>query len=121
MPPSRAPCRQTTSNAASRPTTGTLPPAHKKAAILNMLTAPMEFKEKILVIHRGGLGQFIKALGSMAAIRQRHSSAHITLQTTMPFRDIAQRSGYFDDIAIDTHPKFYEIRRWLSHLKPLKA
>jgi ADP-heptose:LPS heptosyltransferase len=68
--------------------------------------------EKILVIKLSALGDFILALGSMEAIRRHHKDAHITLLTTQPFLDIAQRSGYFNDIIIDTRPKFYELHRW---------
>ncbi|MFH1158127.1 MAG: glycosyltransferase family 9 protein [Pseudomonadota bacterium] len=67
---------------------------------------------KILVIKLSALGDFILALGAMEAIRRHHRDAHITLLTTRPFLDIAERSGYFNDIIIDSRPKFYEIRRW---------
>jgi ADP-heptose:LPS heptosyltransferase len=68
--------------------------------------------EKILVIKLSALGDFIVALGSMEAIRRHHKDAHITLLTTRPFLDIAQRSGYFNDIIIDSRPKLYEVHKW---------
>jgi len=69
-------------------------------------------QERILVIKLSALGDFILALGAMAAIRRHHKHAHITLLTTRPFLDIAQRSGYFNDIIIDPRPKFYEFQGW---------
>jgi ADP-heptose:LPS heptosyltransferase len=38
--------------------------------------------QKILVIKLSALGDFILALPAMAAIRQKHPKAHITLLTT---------------------------------------
>ena len=73
------------------------------------MTTNKGFKEKILVIKLSALGDFILALGAMEAIRNHHKKAHITLLTTMPFLDIAERSGYFNEIIIDSRPKFYEI------------
>jgi ADP-heptose:LPS heptosyltransferase len=68
--------------------------------------------EKILVIKLSALGDFILALGAMEAIRRHHRGAHITLLTTRPFLDIAERSGYFNDIIIDSRPKFYAVHEW---------
>ncbi|MCK5517863.1 MAG: glycosyltransferase family 9 protein [Alphaproteobacteria bacterium] len=69
-------------------------------------------KENILVIKLSALGDFILSLGAMEAIRGYHKDAHITLLTTKPFLEIAERSGYFNDIIIDNRPKFYDIRQW---------
>ena len=73
---------------------------------------PQKIPEKILVIKLSALGDFILALPSMAAIRQKHPQAHITLLTTKPFADLAARSCYFDKIEIDTRPPFYELTAW---------
>ena len=75
--------------------------------------------EKILVIKLSALGDFILALGAMEAIRRHHKGAHITLLTTRPFLDLAQRSGYFNDIIIDSRPKFYEVHLWYFLFKKL--
>ena len=71
-------------------------------------------RPNILVIKLGALGDFIQALGPMAAIRHHHKNAHLTLLTTKPFAEFAKASGYFDVIIIDTRPKFYELSKWLS-------
>lgn len=68
--------------------------------------------EKILVIKLSALGDFLLALGAMEAIRKKHKDAHITLLTTKPFRDIATRSKYFDEVVVDTRPKFYNLAAW---------
>jgi ADP-heptose:LPS heptosyltransferase len=70
--------------------------------------------KKILVIKLGALGDFIQALGPMKAIRKHHKDAHITLLTTKPFADLAEKSGYCDDIWIDTRPKWYQPFAWLK-------
>ena len=60
--------------------------------------------EKILVIKLGALGDFIQALGPMAAIRKHHPDAHITILTTKPFENFAKDCGYFDEIWLDERP-----------------
>lgn len=70
--------------------------------------------KKILVIKLGALGDFIQALGPMKAIRNHHKDAHITLLTTKPFRDMAQKSGYCDDIWLDERPKWHRPLAWIK-------
>lgn len=70
-------------------------------------------REKILVIKLSALGDFLVALGPMAAIRRAHPDAHITIMTTRPFADMAQRSGYADAVEVVTRARFYEIGAWL--------
>lgn len=66
-------------------------------------------RENVLVIKLSGLGEFVLALPSMAAIRAAHPQAHITLLTTRPFVDIAQRSRYFNDIMVDECPRWFDL------------
>lgn len=73
----------------------------------------------ILVIKLGALGDFIQALGPMKAIRKHHPDAQITLLTTKPFKNLAEKSGYFDSIWLDERPKFYQINKWNSLRKKL--
>ncbi len=68
----------------------------------------------ILVIKLGALGDFIQALGPMKAIRTHHPQAHITLLTTKPFQALAEKSGYFNAIHLDTRPKFYQLSKWCA-------
>lgn len=76
-------------------------------------------RANILVIKLGALGDFIQALGPMAAIRAAHPDDHITLLTTKPFESLASASGYFDDILIDKRPKWHDVGGWLSLRKNL--
>lgn len=73
----------------------------------------------ILVIKLGALGDFIQALGPMAAIRRAHPSAHITLLTTKPFAEFARRCGYFDEIWLDQKPSALNLAGWLALRKKL--
>ena len=68
--------------------------------------------EKILVIKLSAFGDFILALGPMAAIRRHHADAQITLLTTAPFVSLARESGYFDDICVDLRPGLTDVRGW---------
>ncbi|MGQ0527734.1 MAG: glycosyltransferase family 9 protein [Alphaproteobacteria bacterium] len=77
--------------------------------------------ERILVIKLGALGDFIQALGPMAAIRRHHAGAHITLLTTKPYEALAAASGYFNEIHIDTRPQFLEVGRWLDLMDYLRG
>ena len=78
-------------------------------------------QQNILVIQLGPLDQFLKALGVMAAIRARHTEDHITLLTTEAFAEMAQLSGYFDQILVDLHPKIFDIGGWLALRAALNA
>ena len=72
-----------------------------------------EYKN-ILVIKLGALGDFIQALGPMAAIRKHHKDAHITLLTTAPFQKFAEDCGYFNVTQIDTRPKILQFSELLK-------
>jgi ADP-heptose:LPS heptosyltransferase len=76
---------------------------------------------RILVIKLGALGDFIQALGPMAAIRQHHPQAHITLLTTAPFADFGRQCGYFDEIWVDSKPRLTDIRGWLKLRRRLNS
>lgn len=78
-------------------------------------------QKKILVIKLGALGDFILALGAMEAVRRHHKDAHITLLTTRMFKDMAERSGYFNNIIVDSRPKFYELGDWYFLFRHLNA
>ncbi|MCB1532277.1 MAG: glycosyltransferase family 9 protein [Alphaproteobacteria bacterium] len=85
------------------------------------MTANSKEQERILVIKLGALGDFIQALGPMAAIRNHHKEAHITLLTTKPFKRFAEKCNYFNEIWIDTKPKFYQISGWRALRKKLNS
>ncbi len=70
----------------------------------------------VLVIKLGALGDFVYALGPMAAIRRAHVGDRITLLTTKPFARLGKECGYFDDVWVDEKPKAFDILAWL-HLR----
>lgn len=81
-------------------------------------TAP---SRRILVIKLGALGDFIQALGPMAAIRRHHPNDHITLLTTKPYVTLGRDCGYFDDVSIDKRPRWYDIKGWKELRTALNA
>ncbi len=68
----------------------------------------------ILVIKLGALGDFVQALGPMAAIRRHHGDARITLLTTAPFENFAEASGLFGHIWTCGRPGTIDIGGWLG-------
>jgi hypothetical protein len=58
---------------------------------------------RVLVIKLGALGDFVQALGPMAAIKHHHAGAPITLLTTQPFAAFARATGY--SLAARPHPR----------------
>jgi ADP-heptose:LPS heptosyltransferase len=76
---------------------------------------------KILVIKLGAFGDFIQALGPMAAIRAHHKDAQITLMTTKPFLSFGQECGYFDAVLIDEKPRLFDIQGWMRLCLTLNA
>jgi ADP-heptose:LPS heptosyltransferase len=59
---------------------------------------------RILVIKLGALGDFIQALGPMAAIRRHHPNARITLLTTPPLQALAEACPHVDEVWLDDRP-----------------
>jgi len=76
--------------------------------------------QNILVIKLGALGDFVQALGPMAAIRRHHPGANITLLTTEPFAGFGRECGYFDRVWVDERPRWTDPKGWLSLRKKLK-
>jgi len=74
-------------------------------------------KNKILVIKLSALGDFILALGAMSAIRKHHKGDKITILTTPAYKDLAEKSGYFDEVVVMKRAKFYEIGEWFNLIK----
>jgi ADP-heptose:LPS heptosyltransferase len=77
--------------------------------------------KRILVIKLSALGDFIQALGPMAAIRRHHQGDHVTLLTTAPFGRLAEQSGYFDRVEIDRRSQPLDVRGWFGLRRTLRA
>ncbi len=78
-------------------------------------------KNAVLVIRLGALGDFIQSASPFAAIRAHHPDAHIVLLTTKPFKDLAERAPWFDEVWIDSRPKLWHITRLLALKQKLKS
>lgn len=74
----------------------------------------------ILVIKLGALGDFVQALGPMAAIRAQHTKERIILLTTRPYVAFAEASGYVDQVWLDTRPRFFELNKWIGLRRVLR-
>ncbi|NMM44867.1 glycosyltransferase family 9 protein [Rhodospirillaceae bacterium KN72] len=76
-----------------------------------------EEQDRLLVIKLGALGDFVQAMGPFQAIRKAHPTADITLLTTKPLAELAERSGWFDHVWIDERPRslsgYWALRRRL--------
>lgn len=77
--------------------------------------------KKILVIKLSALGDITLASAPFAAIRQHHSQDHLTLLTTAPYRDFAQKMGYFDEILIDPRLRLKDWKRFFQFRSLLLA
>jgi ADP-heptose:LPS heptosyltransferase len=85
------------------------------------VSAAARLPQQILVIKLGALGDFIQAFAPFATIRRRHADARITLLTTAPFRDLAEASGWFDDVWLDDRPAPLRPWRWLALRRRLRG
>jgi ADP-heptose:LPS heptosyltransferase len=75
----------------------------------------------ILVIKLSALGDFIMCFAAFAAIRHHHADAKITLLTTAGLAELARRSGWFDEVQIDTKPSAMDIIGWLKLRQKLRC
>ena len=74
----------------------------------------MATQEKILVSKLSALGDFVQALGPMAAIRAHHPHAEITLLTTDGLVSFAVASAYFNRVWVDRRPRWHDLKGWLD-------
>jgi ADP-heptose:LPS heptosyltransferase len=64
---------------------------------------------RVLVIKLSALGDMVQAFGPFQAIRRAHPDAHVSLLTTRPYVDLADRSGWFDAVLVDPRPKAWQL------------
>ncbi len=65
---------------------------------------------RILVIKLGALGDVVLAFAPFAAIRAHHAADPVTLLTTAPFAGLLAASPWFDAVAIDRRPAWWDLR-----------
>jgi ADP-heptose:LPS heptosyltransferase len=75
---------------------------------------------RILVIRLSALGDFIQALGPIAAIRRYHQGDQVSLLTTRPLAAFAQELGLFDNILVDDRPGPLALGGWLALRRKLR-
>ncbi len=63
----------------------------------------------ILVIRLGALGDFVLSFAAFAAIRAHHPGERITLLTTAPFAALARAAPWFDAVALDARPAWWDL------------
>lgn len=68
-----------------------------------------ELVRRILIIKLSALGDIVQAVGPMAAIRQHHPEARITVLTTKPYDALLDLCPYIDDVWLDERPKWYQV------------
>lgn len=74
--------------------------------------------EDILILKHGALGDIILATAAFKAIRAKHPAARITLLTTKPFVELLAKSPYFNEIWVDSKPKWHQ-RKTLCRLRSM--
>jgi ADP-heptose:LPS heptosyltransferase len=73
-----------------------------------------ETRRRVLVIRLSALGDFIQALGPVAAIRRHHAGDHLSLLTTRALAGFAAELSYFDEVIVDERPGLVTLRGWLG-------
>lgn len=81
----------------------------------------MTAREHILIIKHGALGDMVLASGVMKTIRAHHPDAHTVLLTTRPYAALLNASGWFDEIWIDTRPKWTDFKESIALVRRLRS
>ncbi len=76
---------------------------------------------RVLIIKHGALGDFVLSVGPFTAIREHHKNSIITLLTTLPYVEIAEKSGLFDQIWSDPRPPLWNILMWVKIIRRLRS
>jgi ADP-heptose:LPS heptosyltransferase len=76
-----------------------------RRAALEHIEPPPAKVAKVLVIKLGALGEFVQSLAAAKIVREHHVGARITLLTTAPFKEFAERCPYFDVVEPDGRPR----------------
>jgi ADP-heptose:LPS heptosyltransferase len=84
-------------------------------------TNPGPKARRVCVIKLSALGDFMLALGAMKAVREGHPNAQITLLTTPPFKEFAERCPFVDVVETDGRPEGMKAtREMVSRLSAAK-
>jgi ADP-heptose:LPS heptosyltransferase len=75
----------------------------------------------VLVIRHGALGDIALGFGPFAAIRAHHDDAKITVLTTAPFAPLLRAAPWFDEVAIDPRPAWWNLPALLQLARFLRG
>lgn len=75
-----------------------------KTRTVNGVANPGATAKRVLVIKLSALGDFVLALGAIRTVREVHPAARITLLTTPPYENFAERCPYVDIVETDGRP-----------------
>lgn len=81
----------------------------------------MSQPDSILIIKLSALGDFVLSIGAFQAIRKHHPQAHLTLLTTAAYKSLADASGLFDTIWLDSRPRFWQLPDLLAFRRRLRG
>jgi ADP-heptose:LPS heptosyltransferase len=90
------------------------------SALEELDATPRAGPRRILVIRLSALGDFIQALGPIAAIRHYHAGDRVSLLTTRPLADFARELGLFDEVLVDDRPAPLALGGWLALRRKLR-
>ncbi len=76
---------------------------------------------RVLVIRHGALGDIVLSFPAMAAIRAQHPDAEITLLTTRLYAPLLAASPWFDRVAVDTRPDWWDFPGLLRLRRQLRG
>ncbi|MEE8444876.1 MAG: glycosyltransferase family 9 protein [Alphaproteobacteria bacterium] len=76
---------------------------------------------RILVIKLGALGDIVLSFMAFGAIRRHHPEATIVLLTTPPFEELANKSGWFDEVWPLGRPGNWHVGEWLTLARRLRG
>ncbi len=77
-------------------------------------------KNRILIIKLGALGDMVQATTAFAALRHYHKNDHLTLLTTILYKEIALKMGYFDEVWVDEKAKLYQVAKFFKFRNKLR-
>jgi ADP-heptose:LPS heptosyltransferase len=90
------------------------------AAFEELTAPPHPGPRRILVIRLSAFGDFIAALGPIAAIRRHHARDRISLLTARPLAGFAEELGLFDEVLVDDRPTPFALFGWLALRRRLR-
>ncbi len=76
---------------------------------------------RVLVIRLGAFGDFVQSFAPFAAIRAHHAGDHVTLLTTAPYAGLAAAAPWFDAVAIDARPAWWDLPGLLRLRRQLRG